>query len=413
MKKNILFAALLFGALLSCKKKSFTEEPIPPTLPPIELGYSKLTTEQNKQALEQNGLDFIKKINTLPEEKFISLIERLGDLDLEALSNTIVGRELESIARSAKSKQVAGIFSAVTTNDVKNTTDLSNFYGIYNWNSKNENWDKTASTSKFEVHYPSTVASKTNDALLTVSYTASKAKLTVDEEEYELPAATNITLTVGEKEELKLTGVYEYKTDATPTKVDVKLNLGTFQLVVLANNDSKILATSVALTKDKSPIFSATTNVNLNEKYPALEDLEQIDEIVKSANMTFEVMNIKITGQANIKAIQDEYEANKGLSQKDRRTKEIATLNKNTSLFAVYKDKNEVFAKNEFVRIESTRTDWNYNPISNRYEPTTYAYFELEPRLVFNDESKMTLKTFFGSGFTRFVDEFEIFTNKF
>lgn len=421
MKKNILFAALLCGVLLSCKKKSFTEEPIPPTLPPTELGYSKLTTEQNKQALEQNGLDFIKKINTLPDEKFISLIGRLGDLDLDALSNTIVGRELQSIAQAGKNKEVAGLFSAVTTNDVVKTTNLSAYYGIYNWNRTTKNWDKTVSTSKFEVHYPSTEKMTTNDALLTVSYTASKAKLTFDGEDYELPATTNVSLTVAGKEELKLTGAYEYKTDAasgnktdaSPTKIDVNLTVGTFQLVVLANNDTKILTTKVALSKDKTELFSASTNVNLNDKYPALEDLENVAEIVKAANTTFDVMNIRISGQANFKVIQDSYNANSALPAKERRTKEIEVLNKNSAVFAMYKDKNEIFAKNEFVMVENPGFDWHWDSVTGKYITTPTTYYELEPRLVFNDESKMSLKTFFGKGFTKIIDEFDLFTNRF
>lgn len=421
MKKNILFAALIFGVLLSCKKKSFTEEPIPPTLPPVELGYSKLTTEQNKQALEQNGLDFIKKINTLPDEKFISVIGRLGDLDLDALSNTILGRELQSIAYGAKNKDLARVFSAVTTREVAKTNDLSEFYGIYTWNNSTKAWDKTASTSKFEVHYPSTAQASTNDALLTISYTASKAKLTFDGDDYELPAATNISLIVAGKEELQLTGAYEYqadaasgnKTDATPTKVDVNLTLGTFQLIVLASNDTKILTTKVALSKDKNELFSAATNVDLNDKYPALEDLENAAEIVKAANTSFDVMNIRITGQANFKVIQDSYEANKALPAKERRTKEIETLNKNSTVFAVYKDKNEIFAKNEFVLVENPGFDWNWDSATGQYIITPKTYYELEPRLVFNDESKMSLKTFFGKGFTKIIDEFDLFTKRF
>ncbi|MBB2151328.1 hypothetical protein [Pedobacter gandavensis] len=417
MKKNILFAALLCGVLLSCKKKSFTEEPIPPTLPPTELGYSKLTTEQNKQALEQNGLDFIKKINTLPDEKFITLIERLGDLDLEALSNTIIGRELETIAFAGKNKQVEKLFSAVTTNNVAKTHNLSEYYGIYNWDLQKKEWTKTPSTSKFEVHYPSTATSNTNDALLTVSYTASKATISADGEAYELPAATNVSLSVSGKEELKLTGLYEYKingtADATPTKADIRLNLGSFQLVVTAENDTKVLTSRVTLAKDSKELLNLVSTANLNGSYPNLEDLETPAEVIKDANMTFDVMNIRLTGQANIKIIQDDYDANDMLPEKESREKQVATMNKNSSLFAVYKDKNEIFAKNEFVMVSDTYTYTDYNPATGKWEPVTRTYYDLEPRLVFNDESKMSLKTFFGKGFTKFIDEFEIFTKKF
>ncbi|WP_316748034.1 hypothetical protein [Pedobacter gandavensis] len=417
MKRNLLFAALLFGALISCKKKSFTEEPIAPTLPPIELGYSKLTTEQHKQALEQNGLDFIKKINTLPDEKFISLIERLGDLDLEALSNTIIGRELEAIAFAGRNKDAARLFSAVTTNSVAKTTDLSDYYGIYNWDSKTEAWIKTPSTSKFEVHYPSTAASKTNDALLTASYTASKAALYVDGEAYELPAATNVSLSVSGKEELKLAGLYEYKingsTDATPTKAEVRLNLGSFQLIVTAGNDTKTLTSRVVLAKDSKELLNLVSIGNLNGSYPNIEDLETVAEVIKDANMTFDVMNIRLTGQANIKVIQDDYDANDMLTEKESREKQVATMNKNSSLFAVYKDKNEVFAKNEFVMVEDSFPSYDYDPATGDKIDVIRTRYYLEPRLVFNDESKVSLKTFFGKGFSKFIDEFEIFTNKF
>ncbi|WP_316841228.1 hypothetical protein [Pedobacter gandavensis] len=413
MKKNILFSALLFGALLSCKKKTFTEEPIIPPTTPIELGYSKLTVEENKKALEKNGLDFIKKVDALPNENFIKLINRLVELDFDMMSNTDLGIELQSIAQAAQQKQIGGLLSAVTTNNLENTAALSEFFGIYTWDSKTSKWLKTNSTDKLEIHFPSTTTASSNDAVLTANYTVSKVKAQLDGDYFELPATTNVLLKVGNKEELKLTGVYEYKEDAFPTKIDIKLNLGTFAFLVSGLSDSKTLNTKVWLAKDNIELLNLATTGNLNESRPPVKDIEHIEEILKDANTTFDVMNIRITGQVNVKAIQEDYKANRNLPAEVRRTKEIATLNKNSSLLAVYKDKNEVFAKNEFVMQEVIFPGFKYDPETGAWVPHNYVDYQLEPRLVFNDQSKVSLKTFFGKGFTSIIDEFDLFSNRF
>lgn len=413
MKKNILFSTLLVGALLSCKKKNFTEEPIPPTLPPTELGYSKLSVEENKKALELNGLDFIKKIDALPNEKFVKLISRLAELDFDMMSSTALGRELQAIAISAQNKEVGNLLNSVTTNELEETLSLSEFYGIYKWDSKAGEWLITPSTDKLEIHYPSTASSTNNDVVLTANYTVSKVKGQIDGDYFELPAATNATLTLNGKEEMKLTGVYEYKEDASPTKVDIKLNMGTFAFLVNAISDAKTLTTKVWLSKDNAELLNISTTANLIESRPAPKDVENVEEVIKDANTTIDIMNVRLIGQANIKVIQDSYHSDNTLSDKERRALQIETLNKNATLYALYKDKNEVFAKNEFVMTEILRQDWFYDSVNNNWTSKPVTYYELEPRLVFNDKSKMSLKAFFGNGFTKLLDDFEIFSNKF
>ncbi|WP_316820609.1 hypothetical protein [Pedobacter gandavensis] len=413
MKKNILFSALLFGALLSCKKKNFTEEPISPILPPTELGYSKLSVEENKKALEQNGLDFIKKIEALPNEKFITLINRLADLDFEMMSSTTLGRELQAIAISAKNKEAGNLLNAVTRAEVEESMALSEFYGIYNWDIKTGKWLHTPSTDQLEIHYPSTAASNSNDVVLRANYTASKVKAQLDGDHFELPATTNVSLSIAGKEELKLTGIYEYKEDASPTNINIKLNMGTFAFLVSATSDAKALNSKVWMSKDNIELFTVATTANLNESRPAVKNLENVEEIIKDANTTIDIMNLRLIGQANIKVIQDAYNKENTLSQKEQRALQIETLNKNSKLYALYKDKNEVFAKNEFVMMERPGVEWFYDTVNNNWNTKAITYYELEPRLVFNDNSKMSLKAFFGNGFTKFLGDFETFTNKF
>ncbi|NQX37844.1 hypothetical protein SAMN05421820_103154 [Pedobacter steynii] len=412
MKKNILFSALLLGALVSCKKKDLNSEP--PVLPPVKLEYSKLSIEKHKEALEDNGINFLAKINTLPNEKFIAALTRLAELDLEIMSNSVVGRQIISTSFAAKNNNVDRVFSALTSaNTGVKSGALNEFYGIYTFDSKLNKWTKTASGDKFEINYPATASATENNAVLTATYTASKVTASVDGTTYELPAAVNATLKVDGKEELKLASTYEFNTDGTPLKTNINLALGSFAFKIDISNDLKVLNSSLSISKGTETLFSLNVTGNGNTNFNVIKDAERFEEVLKNANTAMQIMNIQIAGQIDIKAIADAEKANENLPEKEKYKKKAEAYNANANVLAFYKKENAIIAKSELVSIEDSYTYTYYDYEKGKEVTETNFYYSTEPRLVFQDGSKLSMKEFTQSGFKKLITDFEAYANRF
>lgn len=412
MKKNILFSALLLGALVSCKKKDLNSEP--PVLPPVKLEYSKLSIEKHKEALVDNGVNFLAKINTLPNEKFIAALTRLAELDLEIVSNSVVGRQIISTSFAAKNNNVDRVFSALTSaNTGVKSGALNEFYGIYTFDSKLNKWTKTASSHKFEINYPATASATENNAVLTATYTASKVTASVDGTSYELPAAVNATLKVDGKEELKLTSTYEFNTDGTPLKTNINLALGSFSFKIDISNDLKVLNSNLSISKGTETLFSLHVTGNGNTNFNVIKDAERFEEVLKNVNTTMQIMNIQIAGQIDIKAIADAEKANANLPEKEKYKKKAEAYNNNANVLALYKKENAIIAKSELVSVEDSYTYSYYDHEKGKEVTETNFYYSTEPRLVFQDGSKLSLKEFAQSGFKKLITDFEDYANRF
>lgn len=412
MKKNFLFSALLIGALVSCKKKDLNAEP--PIDPVVKLEYSKLSVEEHKKTLEENGVNFLAKINTLPNERFIGALTRLAELELEIVSNSVVGKQIISTGFAAKSNNIDRIFSALTsTNTGVKSGALNEFYGIYTYDRKLNKWTKTASGDKLEINYPASESATTNNAVLTATYTASKVTASLDGTTYELPAAVNATLTVDGKEELKLTSAYEFNADGTPLKTNVNLALGSFTFKIEISNDLKALNSAFTISKGAETLFSLNATGNGNTNFNLIKDAERFEDVLKNANTSMLIMNIQIAGQIDVKAIADATKANQNLPEKERSKKDAEAYNSNATLLALYKTENAVIARSEFFSVEDSYTYTYYDDVKDKEVEVTEFYYSMEPRLVFKDGSKLSMKEFTGSGFKKLISDFEAYTNRF
>lgn len=400
MKKQLLVAILAASITVSsCKKKSNDDN----TDDPFKLEYSNLTTEQHKQELENSGIAFVEKINSLPDEKFIDVFEYFADLDLDGLELDQVNNVL-TISQASSKKDINSIFSAAVSTS---TEKISDYYGIYTWNAGTEEWDETASSEKLEIRFPSSETSTTNNAVLTLRYESSNIIATLDGEQGELPKNVTSTLTVDGKEELKLTSSHEYKTDGTPIKTEVNLVLGAFLFKTSVNNTGTSLTSEVSFSKGTDKLFSLNSSANGNTTVGALNDNDDIETIIKNANTTFEIMNIKFAGMVDVKAIRDSENSWGNISEVERSKKEAEALNTYSKFVAINTSNNSLIAKVEFA---PTTEEYCY---SNSQQTICETEYSTEPRLVFKDGSKLSMETFTENGFDRLIDEVEDFESKF
>ena len=394
MKKLLLLTLGCTLAVVSCKKKP-AEDPLDGL---FKLEYTTQTVEQQKQTLEKEGVDFVKKLNTLPDEKFIDAISHLSELNLELgepFSNIL------SISKSAQRKDVKGIFIASTT---ISEDKLSDSYGIYTWNSVTKDWDESPSTSKLEIRYPSSATQKTNNAIFTFSYVVSPIKTS---EGGELPSSISSILKVDGKEELKLSSTFTHKSNGTPTAADVNVLMGTFVFKANASNDGKNLTTQFSFLKGTELLIGLTTNVSGNTNFDSNND----GDIVKNANATFEVMNIMLVGQVDVKSLQIANEASMDLPDAERIKKEEAAWNKHARFVAINKKDNVTMARAVFV---STLDDYCYSFwTGSAFVDKCEKEYILEPQLIFKDGSKVNFESFIDNGFSQLRDELEDFGKRF
>ncbi|PYF74284.1 hypothetical protein [Pedobacter nutrimenti] len=410
MKKTILFSALLISTLLSCKKSLPEDEP-PPVLPPVKLEYSNLSVEQHKQSLEQNGTDLLKKINTLPDEKFIKALSNLSNLEPFMLQNSITAKQVMSVNSAAQAKNMSALFAAVTT--VATKEGLSKYYGIFTWDKTNKKWVKTESTTKLEVVYPASAASTTNNAKLTMSYTAAAQTATVDGKVYELPSALTASLKVDDKEEMKLTSVFEYRADGSPSKSDINLTMGAFIFKVNVSSTTESAASTISFAKGTEELFSFITTGKGAFNISNVDGAERIGDVLKNANSTFNIMNIQLAGQVDLKAIDDVKRTLVNSNGKERNDKTIEAINKYSSIHAIYKKENAIIAKIDFAAREETTTYTYWDYYENKYITYSLTDYYQEPRMTFKDNSKLSFNTFFNSGFSKLISDIDIYKGRF
>ncbi len=403
MKKILLFALATAIAFTSCKKKSNDET----ETDPFKLQYSNLSTEQHKQKIEASGVEFVQKISSLPDEKFIDVLDFLQTLDPSVAAPSF--SSVLAVNEAAKNKSLKGLFHA-TTSSVDNTARLSELYGIYIWNASTQSWDESPSSNKLEFKFPSAEGKPTNDATLTMTYTKSNVIVESEDdgESVELPASVSSTLRVGSKDEMKLISAYEYKTDGTPTKVDINLMLGSFSLITKVSNDVTNLTSEFSILKGTEVLLSLKTSANGNLAVDNAKDAEEFDAVVKNANATFEIMNIKLAGQVDVKAIRDAESAASGLSEAEKNTKGALAWNTHSKLVAINKTDNTVIAK---VQFKGVSDQYCYSSFNNTQVCETDYY--LDPQLVFKDGSPMSIDEFFEGSFGTLIDDLDEFGEDF
>ena len=409
MKKTLLSAiAISMLAFSACKKD---KSPEPETENPFELEYSNLDVTGQKKNLEQAGIDFVKKIESLPDEKFIDLLDYLTQLEPGLNEETAVN-SVFSIGNAAKSKDLKGLFNTLATLDTA-TSKLSELYGVYTYDKSKNDWVKSNSSTELKFVFPASANSSSNNASLTFSYTASPVKVDIDGETIELPSSVSASLKADNKEELKLTSSYEYKTDGTPTKSEVNIVLGAFTLNTKVNNTTTEATSSLSIKKGTETLLSFSADAKGTMSKGNAEEIDDVEEFVTNANANFEIMHIKLLGQVDFKAVGAANDKiNYNLPDSVTVKQEAEAINKNSNMVAINKNDNTIIAKLTFKGYSESHT-YCYSNYNNSQTCYSYTDTYLEPHLIFKDGSPLAFDSFFDNGFGKLIDELEDLGDKF
>ena len=410
MKKNLLF--VLFGAAIlltmnACKTDELDLDK--------ELKFSKQSVEEQKAQIEQSGLDFVTAMEDMQETKAMTTIKNM--LSMQSL-------ELDTVAYLAPLQKL--------TADVKNNRKnaMSNFdkqmrvsyidsevWGEYVYNFDTEEMDKVKElTNELIISFPATESSKTNNAKITVTYEESIVEIPESDGEM-YPSKMTFVMTVDGSEVMNASFSGSYYDDGSPKEVTQSLVIEDFKWTSAIKNDKKTASESHEFKKGSKIILKSKAEINGDLTEEALTDAMENNspqDAISGFAVYFQVMDVAVKGGTNeLKNMMDEGNAldQSTLTKKEYAEKSVEILNKYLVCIAYFVNDNRKFADVEFYVNETQYEDYDYSTYP--YVTKTITEYEIAPRFVLSDGSKVAADEYVQEGFDSFINKLEDMENDF
>lgn len=417
MKKNWLYFAVGLVALgiSSCGDKKSDGGDINLDNPT----YAPKTVAETKADLENSGTQMVGELKTLNQEKgmqasvmFVDLMTSDGSMTAKKFKSSGTYRLLYTMNKLSARPQLKTALKAMEEgDDLTSLLDSFDAYaGVYEYDfetnsfgdepvesstsiifkfpSNKENYDAQNLNATLEIQRPQ---------LVNGNFTAVGAKT--------LPANFSFSITVDGTSALSYTFVGEYKPDGIPTKIENTLTMGDWQMKQTYGYSETNLKLNYSFTHGTTNILSTGIEVNGNLTQQGVENAKDstwveyfpgygyyeynthFEKVVQNANAYFQLMDIKIAGQVDflhlVPVMDDE---------KATEAQKANALNQYADLVVVYASNNQAIAKAEAYVAQETDDFGNVN-----------EYVDM--RLIFADQSKSTLDSYFNEGFNGFIDE--------
>lgn len=437
MKKTFFIIGQIFFVALfltSCNKDNQAEK------------FSKLSVEENKATVEDAGIEMVNVMTRMEGIETVGVIVNLGDIISSSANKGILFSKdsklfstLEIFAAAAKGeKKLNDVFKAMVYAKDLNTGDpesIQDFWnenvGTYTWNKLISDWDIVSGGNKIIFLFPSSDVSLSNDASLTISnYTGVNISNPLDEDYTgDLPVSLNADLKVGSKTLVTYVFGASYNTDGTPNAIASDLTIETFKFEIDITNDTKTVSVNYKFLENGNVVMDlgasglglfTEDNIDANttsefdyvnwvynpitqqyEPVDVYRDVIEFEEVLNSASAHFQLFNIAVRGDINVKGLVDQIKIideayqNEDIDEETSNNRYVSKINEFLNLRLVNVTTNEIMAKVEaYVKHES-----------GTYDEWTYVDF----RLTFNDGSPIAMETYFDNGFDNFITELNNF----
>ena len=416
MKKTIyLFvgAVTMLLAFSSCKQSAADD-----TLP-----FSTLTVEQQKQTIEQNGLDLVNKVamqNTPAMVALNAFNTNIGGSaffvkPLAQLRANLLRNDMNAVETYSKQMKVAAVVAVGK-------------WGTYTWNQSIKDFDFAKGPNyTATILFPATENSLTNNGEINIVYSASSILIPgIDSVEY-MPKSLSVVMKVSGNTALTFNFNGAYKSDATPTNVTQTLVIDKYNWSIAFTNNDVDVSTKYAFTYDQSVLLKLEIGAAGSLTATNIQDnIDQKPEnVISSGAVLFQVMNIAMKGSINdFKAFAAEAKTSKPdsvihtetygkwteyLYNKAYYDKNSSIINKYLKIYGYFANENKKFADVEFYTYESSYVynDWVWNPTKQNYDivPVTRTNYEMQPRFVLSDGSKVAIEDYVKTGFQGLIDK--------
>jgi len=424
----VVFFALL--SMIACKKDKGGDPD------PFDAKFSKLTVEENMENVENAGIDMVTELGDLEDANAFEVLFQMQDL-LEGsgaimASNTILepARLLASFHQN--DLNTGAVYSTLksTAEDPETLTDLwEQVKAKYTWNFSTDQFDSTGSSDALVIVFPGKASDLTNTATLTIGnlqvYEVTDPREDWPAELAEMPKGIEMELVYKGETLMSAEFSGSYKSDGMPTEVTTSLSIEDFKFTFNAKHTPCTNASVTFNLKrgDKllTEIFFSgegdwseesieanqitTYDTHYVEYYDydlmtwvVTDEIDYIDEysepeieeIIQNANAHLILMNIKIAGLVNFKAVGDalrDLDESEAMTEEEASDEFVDILNENAKLVVVYYDDNKKIADAEA---------YTYDDGGDFYPMI---------RFVYADGSKVDATTYVRDELNNFIDE--------
>lgn len=391
----------------------------------LEYPYSKLTPEEQKKKLVNDGQEISKQITGIADESSMKALNSLVEIS-GGLISLLEGTDDLPNAKAATAEDVI--------------VKLSKYTGAYTWDSAKEEWKKDADAENLVLIFPAYKGDTKTQGKLELSATASGVLI----DNNEIPSKIEGTIYVANKKEGSIfftaTGIDKSKVVET---ADMTISLGNYNLAADVNKKSSKNELNLGFGNGTNSIITgyADLTANITVEMIENEDLASLGDgnfsLILSDKLALvgfvDVKSLIAEEQRIDEAIDVIYEAYKEAQStlSEEYYKENITSDeyyaKREELFKSYKDKvkplkvEEAELNNKYTNIVLASTSEKHKIASLYFEFDNaswdeYGWFYDDCRVMylkFNDETRVAPDVFFGDGFTSVVNIWNAFFEKF
>jgi len=441
--KLVYFAALMMLAIISsCSKDDNGEKE----------KFSEKSVEENKAIVEESAISMVNTMEDMKDLETMDVAVNLGnilDTSDPFKSATTERSKLNTVIHAiggikTGENDLNTLFKALKTpgeleEDPETLQEIwDELVGTYSWNPSLQDWEFVAGGDKVIFKFPSSETSTTNDAVFTV-YNYNGVVFTPNplDAEYEgdFPTSLNADLKVGTTELITFVFTAQYNEDGIPSMVAADLTIETFAFEIDITNTNTLVSANYKFTYNEDIIIDIGGSVtgdftqdnidnntvthtdtyydyvynDVTQQWDYVEVTDEweeveFEEIARSASAHFQLFNIQIRGDIDIKGLADKLkviypdDAPENYDWDAADEAAVKEINKYVDLRAINVEANEKIAEAEaYVVYESDQWD-------------TWTYIDF--RLVFGDGSRVDMETYFEEGFNDFVAEVNTLINE-
>lgn len=416
---------LLACCLIACKDddKGVTDSP--------------LTPDEHKAKLETIGKEFIAKINASDHETVVKSLNNLTDAidgsNLEDLfpvnevpktdssSSDILPNFPQSLLQVIKNNDANALMQLATKAIDDDEYRISDFEGIYTYSESDNSWLRKDAQDKVELHYTADgVAS-----ILSINCSGMKDYTKVGGVIVEVPAKTELTLTVKGVKVMNFVTNIELSNDMYSAKINSTLSLNDdYSWSIAADVKSEKVTSTFKMTVKGEELINGSVEVN-GTKMTDPNNIEKNEEdILNNGKIDFTIMNIRLQGEGDIKAIMngldeiddmDPWDENfDEAKDKANAEKEMKLYNEKMPIAGFYvKEKQKFVDVKMGIYSEDEKVYIGWDQV-NGSQYKTVKDWDVQPILVFTDKSEMEFETFFTkSDFSSLIKSVETLINKY
>jgi hypothetical protein len=406
MKKYSLF--LMLGAAFltfnACKSELDLDK---------ELKFSKLSVEEQKQKIEESGIEFVNAMEGIQETQAMTTMMNMLTMTgteafsapMQRFSADIQNARKDAFSNFDKQMRVSYIDSEV--------------WGEYEYNFDTEEMEKTESlVNKIILRFPATATATKNNAVITITYEESSV-VVPDSDGEKYPSKITYTMTVDSKEVMSAEFSGTYYSDGSPKKVSQMLKIDDYKWTAEIANDQKTASESYEFKKGTKTMIKSVAEVSgkisADELQGAVDNESPQDAIEKFA-VYFQVMNVAVKGgTSDFKSMADEGQAldSEKLSEKEYAEETAKILNKYMVCTAFFVDDNRKFADVELYVVEEVDQYTYYDWYQEKEVTVTEYSYDLAPRFVLSDGSKVDAEEYVQEGFEDLIKQLQDMTGSY